>query len=105
MDVSTTRITLPRPSQLHPGKIELGRCAAVAIPDGHAEKLVVIIEVTKRGGSDEEVLYKFDVIKGGDSPRRYQIRTPLASRSPCGATWFESDEQYRQDQSIRLGAC
>ena len=40
-----------------------GRVAAVAVPDDGVEQLVVIIEVKKRGGSDEEVMDKFAVVK------------------------------------------
>lgn len=34
-------------------EISRGRCAAIAVPDGHTEKLVVIIEVRKRAPSPE----------------------------------------------------
>ena len=40
-----------------------GRCAAIAVPDAHTEKLVVIIEVKKRGNSDDEIAEKLDSIK------------------------------------------
>ena len=40
-----------------------GRCAAIAVPDGHTEKLVVIIEVKKRGESHEEAADKLTVVK------------------------------------------
>jgi fatty acid CoA ligase FadD28 len=40
-----------------------GRCAAIAVPDSHAEKLVVIIEVKKRGESPEEAADKLAVVK------------------------------------------
>jgi fatty acid CoA ligase FadD28 len=40
-----------------------GRVAAVAVPDEGVEQLVVIVEVKKRGGSDEEVMGKFAVVK------------------------------------------
>jgi fatty acid CoA ligase FadD28 len=35
----------------------------MAVQDAHTEQLVVIIEVKKRGDSDEEVMQKFCVIK------------------------------------------
>jgi long-chain fatty acid adenylyltransferase FadD28 len=44
-------------------EITRSRCVAISVPDGHTEKLVVIIEVKKRGDSDEEVMHKFGVIK------------------------------------------
>jgi long-chain fatty acid adenylyltransferase FadD28 len=40
-----------------------GRCAAIAVPDDQTEKLVVIIEVKKRGESHEEAADKLTVIK------------------------------------------
>ena len=39
------------------------RCAAIAVPDEGTEQLVAIIELKKRGESDEEVMHKFGVIK------------------------------------------
>jgi fatty acid CoA ligase FadD28 len=40
-----------------------GRVAAIAVPDEGSEQLVVIIEVKKRGASDEDVMHKFAVVK------------------------------------------
>jgi fatty acid CoA ligase FadD28 len=40
-----------------------GRVAAIAVPDEGSEQLVVIIEVKKRGASDEDVMNKFAVVK------------------------------------------
>jgi fatty acid CoA ligase FadD28 len=40
-----------------------GRVAAIAVPDGGMEQLVVVIEVKKRGDSDEDVMHKFAVVK------------------------------------------
>ncbi|MFZ0833230.1 MAG: AMP-binding protein [Mycobacterium sp.] len=44
-------------------EITRGRCAAIAVPDSHTEKLVVIVEVRKRGDTPEEVAAKLDVLK------------------------------------------
>src|SRR6185312_6241045 len=44
-------------------EITRGRCAAIAVPDGHTEKLVVIIEVKKRGESHEEAADKLIAVK------------------------------------------
>jgi fatty acid CoA ligase FadD28 len=44
-------------------EITRGRCAAIAVPDSHTEKLVVIAEVKKRGASDEEVAHQLTSIK------------------------------------------
>jgi fatty acid CoA ligase FadD28 len=40
-----------------------GRAVAIAVPDGRTEKLVVIIELKRRAGSDEDVMHKFAVVK------------------------------------------
>jgi acyl-CoA synthetase (AMP-forming)/AMP-acid ligase II len=40
------------------------RCAAIAVPDGHTEKLVVIAEVRKRGESHDEVMSRYKAIRG-----------------------------------------
>ena len=40
-----------------------GRVAAIAVPDKDIEQLVVIIEVKKRGDSDEDAMRKFVVVK------------------------------------------
>ena len=43
--------------------ITRGRSAAIAIPDGGTEQLVVIIELKKHGDSDEEAMHKLDAVK------------------------------------------
>ena len=40
-----------------------GRCVAIGVSDDDVEKLVVVMEVRKRGDSDEEVKQRFDAIK------------------------------------------
>jgi fatty acid CoA ligase FadD28 len=40
-----------------------GRVAAIAVPDEGSEQLVVIMEVKKRGASDEDVMHKFAIVK------------------------------------------
>jgi long-chain fatty acid adenylyltransferase FadD28 len=44
-------------------EITRGRCAAIAVPDEGTEQLVVIIEVKKRGDSDEEAMDKLGLVK------------------------------------------
>jgi fatty acid CoA ligase FadD28 len=44
-------------------EITRGRSAAIAVPDGHTEKLVAIVELKKRGDSPEEVLDKLGTVK------------------------------------------
>jgi acyl-CoA synthetase (AMP-forming)/AMP-acid ligase II len=44
-------------------QITAGRCAAIAVPDKGIEKLVAIIELKKRGESDEEAADRLRVVK------------------------------------------
>jgi long-chain fatty acid adenylyltransferase FadD28 len=44
-------------------EITRGRCAAIAVPDEGTEKLVAIIELKKRGDSDEDAMEKLGVVK------------------------------------------
>src|SRR5262249_55520238 len=45
------------------GEITAGRCAAIAVPDKGIEKLVVIIELKKRSGSDKETADRLRQVK------------------------------------------
>jgi len=40
-----------------------GRVAAISVPVGETEKLVIIIEINKRGDSDQEAQQKFNAVK------------------------------------------
>ena len=40
-----------------------GRVAAISIPDDRSERLVAIVELKKRGGSDEEALHRLRTVK------------------------------------------
>jgi fatty acid CoA ligase FadD28 len=44
-------------------EISRSRCAAIAVPDGHTEKLVVIIEVRNRASSHETPEDQLSVVK------------------------------------------
>jgi fatty acid CoA ligase FadD28 len=44
-------------------EITRGRCVAISVPDGGVEKLVTIIELKKRGDSDEDAMHRLDVVK------------------------------------------
>jgi acyl-CoA synthetase (AMP-forming)/AMP-acid ligase II len=44
-------------------EITRGRCVAIAVPGNHVEKLVVIVELKKRGDSDEDAMDKLGVVK------------------------------------------
>jgi fatty acid CoA ligase FadD28 len=93
-----------------------GRVAAIAVPDKGIEQLVVIIEVKKRGDSDEDVMHRFVVVKREVTsaisnshglgvadlvlvpPGSIPITTSgKVRRAACA-------EQYRQAQFVRLDA-
>jgi long-chain fatty acid adenylase/transferase FadD26 len=40
-----------------------GRVAAISVPNGQSEQLVVVVELKKRGNSDEEILAGFHTVK------------------------------------------
>ena len=44
-------------------EITRGRCAAISVPDDRMEKLVAIIELKHRGGSDEDAMEKLGMVK------------------------------------------
>ena len=44
-------------------EITHGRVAAISIPVDHMEKLVTIVELKKRGDSDEDALHKLDAVR------------------------------------------
>lgn len=44
--------------------ITKGRCAAISVPHAHTEKLVAVIELKKKGDSEEEAMARFEAIKG-----------------------------------------
>ncbi|MBW0013342.1 fatty-acid--AMP ligase FAAL21/FadD21 [Mycobacterium sp.] len=44
-------------------EISGGRVAAISVPAGETEKLVIIIEIKKRGDSEEEALQKLNAVK------------------------------------------
>jgi fatty acid CoA ligase FadD28 len=44
-------------------EVTRGRCAAIAVPNGSTEKLVVIIEAKLRGGSHDESMDKLSAVK------------------------------------------
>jgi long-chain fatty acid adenylyltransferase FadD28 len=45
-------------------EISGGRCAAISVSEGHIEKLVAIVEVKKKGDSDEEAMARLNTVKG-----------------------------------------
>ncbi len=93
-----------------------GRCAAIAVPDHHTEKLVVIAECKKRGDSHEDAMERLAVVKRESTsaisnshgisvadlvlvgPGSIPITTSgKVRRAACV-------EQYRSDDFVRLDA-
>ena len=97
-------------------EITRGRCAAISVPDEGMEKLVAIIEFKNRGDSDEEVMHKFDVIKGEVTSaisNSHGLGVADLVLVPPGSIPITTSgkvrraacvEQYRQDQFARLDA-
>jgi fatty acid CoA ligase FadD28 len=95
-----------------------GRVAAIAVPDGGMEQLVVIIEVKKRGDSDEYVMHKFVVVKREVTSAISNSHGPGPGVAdlvlvPPGSIPITTSgkvrraacvEQYRQAQFVRLDA-
>ena len=97
-------------------EITRSRCAAIAVPDGHTEKLVVIIEVKKRGDSDEDAMRKFVVVKREVTSaisNSHGLGVADLVLVPPGSIPITTSgkvrraacvEQYRQAQFVRLDA-
>ena len=83
-------------------EITRGRSAAISVPDGHTEQLVLIIEHKKRGDSEEDAMQKLDIVKR-EVISAISKSHGLASRTPSGTAWFDSDHHTRQGQ--RIGVC
>jgi fatty acid CoA ligase FadD28 len=93
-----------------------GRVAAIAVPDGGSEQLVVIIEVKKRGASDEDVMHKFGVVKREVTSaisNSHGLGVADLVLVPPGSIPITTSgkvrraacvEQYRQGQFVRLDA-
>lgn len=93
-----------------------GRCAAIAVADTHAEKLVVLIEVKKRGDSEQEAAEKLTLVKrevtSAISNSHGLAVADLVLVSPGSIPITTSGkvrratcvEQYRQNQFARVDA-
>jgi fatty acid CoA ligase FadD28 len=93
-----------------------GRVAAIAVPDKGMEQLVVIIEVKKRGDSDEDVMHKFVVVKREVTSaisNSHGLGVADLVLVPPGSIPITTSgkvrraacvEQYRQAQFVRLDA-
>jgi long-chain fatty acid adenylyltransferase FadD28 len=97
-------------------EITLGRCAAIAVPDEGTEKLVVIIEIKKRGNSDEDAMDNLEAVKrevtSAISNSHGLAVADLILVAPGSIPITTSGkikratcvERYRQDQFARLNA-
>ncbi len=95
-------------------KVTPGRCAAISVPDDQTEKLVAIIEVKNRGGSQEEAIAKLagvtnDVTSAISTSHGLSV-ADLVFVTPGSIPITTSGkvrraacvEQYRQDQFVRM---
>lgn len=97
-------------------EISGGRCAAIGIPDGSTEKLVVIIESKLRGESHEESLEKLAVVRGEVTSAIFSAHSLAVADLvlvPQGSIPITTSgkvrraacvEQYRQGAFVRLDA-
>ncbi|CAJ1579355.1 AMP-binding protein [[Mycobacterium] wendilense] len=97
-------------------EITHGRCAAIAVADGPAEKLVVIAEMRRRGESDEEIVAKLDSISREVSAAIFATHSVAVADLvlvPPGSIPVTTSgkvrraacvEQYRRAQFARLDA-
>ena len=93
-----------------------GRVAAISVPVDQTEKLVTIIELKKRGDSDEEALHKLSVVKNDVTAAISQshglnvadlVLVPPGSIPTTTSGKIQRHacvEQYRQRQFTRLDA-
>jgi long-chain fatty acid adenylyltransferase FadD28 len=93
-----------------------GRVAAIAVPNEGSEQLVVIIEVKKRGGCEEDVMHKFAVVKREVTSaisNSHGLGVADLVLVPPGSIPITTSgkvrraacvEQYRQGQFVRLDA-
>lgn len=97
-------------------KITRGRVAAISVPLNSTEKLVTIIEVKKRGDSDEETMHWFTGVKSNVTSaiaNAHGLNVGDLVLVPPGSIPTTTSgkirraaciEQYRQEQFVRLDA-
>lgn len=97
-------------------KITRGRVAAISVPLNSTEKLVTIIEVNKRGDSDEETMHWFTGVKSNVTSaiaNAHGLNVGDLVLVPPGSIPTTTSgkirraaciEQYRQEQFVRLDA-
>ena len=97
-------------------EITRGRCAAISVPDRPTEKLVVIIELKKRGASHEDSMHRLSLVKRevvSAISRSHGLSVADIVSVPPGSIPITTSgkvrraacaEQYRQNQFTRLDA-
>ena len=91
-----------------------GRVAAISIPDDRSEQLVAIVELKKRGGSEEEALHRLRTVKREVTSaisKSHSVRVADLVLVPPGSIPITTSgkvrrsacvERYRQDEFSRL---
>ena len=83
-------------------EITRGRCAAISVPDEGTERLAVIIEVKKRGDSDEDARHELEIVNV-KSPWRSQLARPRRRASRSGMSGLDPVHHQRHGQAS--GVC
>jgi len=93
-----------------------GRVAAISVPDDRTEQLVAIVELKKRGGSDEEALDRLRTVKREVTSaikKSHSLRVADLVLVPPGSIPITTSgkvrrsacvERYRHDEFSRLGS-
>jgi long chain fatty acid CoA FadD26 len=95
-------------------EITCGRVAAISVADEQSEQLVAIVELKKRGNSEEEALHRLDVLKREVTSaitKSHRLRVNDLVLVPPGSIPITTSgkirrsacaERYRQDGFVRL---
>ena len=73
-----------------------GRVAAISVPDERTEQLVAIIELKKRGDTDEESLHRLGIVKREVTSAISQSHGLARRRPGAGAARLDPDHDERQ---------
>ena len=73
-----------------------GRVAAISIPDDASEQLVAIVELKKRGGSEEEALDRLRAVKREVTSAISMTHSVRVADLVAGAAGVDSDHDQRQ---------
>ena len=80
-------------------EITRGRCVAIGVPDEGIEKLVTIVELKKKGDSDEDALDRLDGVKREITAAISNAHGLGASDVRSGCPWLDSHHHERQSQA------